>query len=105
MLVRRFASEILCLPACCFLPSGLVTFPRPLFSDEVLDFVRVVGSVAMSVFMLVVVRGAMLVFLVVVVVVVVEMIDSSSSVYVCGLLIENSSDTKRCRWWTWYTNK
>ena len=69
MLVRRFLSETLCLSG--YLALGLVASPRPSTLEEMLEFVLVVGSVAMGVFMLVVVGGAMIVFVVVVVVVVV----------------------------------
>ena len=70
MLVRRFLSETLCLSG--YLALGLVASPRPSMLEEVLEFVLVVGSVAMGVSMLVVVGGAMIVFVVVVVVVVVS---------------------------------
>ena len=80
-------------------------------------FVLVVVDGAMPVFVVVVVIVAVfvsvsvpvVVIVVAVVFVVVEMVDSSSSVYVCELLIEDLSDTKCCRRWTWYgwrvTNK
>lgn len=74
-------------------PVGEVGFV--VWVGAMLAFVVVVGVVFVALREIVpVVRiGAMPVFVVVVVVVFVE---SSSSVYVCGLLID-SSETKRCR--------
>lgn len=80
MLVRRLSSDSLCFlwrssfsfKRRCFLASSdSVTFPPPFTSDKVFESVLVVGSVAVCVFMLVIVSGALGLFLPVVVVVIV----------------------------------